>query len=66
MIAYDESPESCTTMQAVVLPIPSYSIKVVEHQAGYKRTLEESGGQWSMAQYIPKPDIESHEDTAGD
>jgi len=46
------------TKQAVVLPIPSYSIKVVERQAGYKRTLDEYGGQWSMAQYIKAVETE--------
>jgi len=46
------------TKQAVVLPIPSYSIKIVERQAGYKRTLTDSGGEWSMAQYIKAVETE--------
>jgi predicted RecB family nuclease len=46
------------TKKAVVLPIPSYSIKIVERQAGYKRTLTESGGEWSMAQYIKAVETE--------
>lgn len=36
----------------VALPLPSYSIKVVEKYVGFKRTQEEYGGQWSMAQFI--------------
>jgi predicted RecB family nuclease len=46
------------TKKAVVLPVPSYSIKIVERQAGYKRTLTESGGDWSMAQYIKAVETE--------
>ena len=37
---------------AVMLPLPSYSLKVVEEYVGFERTQEEYGGQWSMAQYI--------------
>jgi len=37
---------------SVVLPVPSFSLKVIEKYVGYKRTQAEFGGQWSMAQYI--------------
>jgi predicted RecB family nuclease len=37
---------------SVVLPVPSFSLKVIEKYIGYKRTQTEFGGQWSMAQYI--------------
>ncbi len=40
------------TKNAVALPLPSYSIKVVEKYVGFKRTQEEFGGQWSMAHFI--------------
>ena len=40
------------TRDAVVLPDPSYSLKVVERRAGYRRTLDEYGGDWSIARYI--------------
>jgi predicted RecB family nuclease len=40
------------TQKAVALPLPSYSLKVVEEFVGFKRTQEEYGGQWSMAKYI--------------
>jgi predicted RecB family nuclease len=32
--------------------LPSYSLKVVEQYVGFKRTQDEFGGSWSMAQYI--------------
>ena len=41
-----------------MLPLPSYSLKVVEEYVGFKRTQEEYGGQWSMAQYIEATEIE--------
>ena len=37
---------------SVVLPLPSFSLKVVEKYVGFKRTLEEAGGQWAMATFI--------------
>jgi uncharacterized protein len=46
------------TQKAVALPLPSYSLKVVEQFVGFKRTQEEYGGQWSMAQYIEATEIE--------
>ena len=38
--------------KSVVLPLPSYSLKVIEKYIGFKRTQVEYGGNWSMAQYI--------------
>jgi predicted RecB family nuclease len=35
-----------------VLPLPSYSLKVVEKYIGFQRTLPEANGDWSMAAYI--------------
>ena len=40
------------TQDTVVLPDPSYSLKVVELRAGYHREMEEYGGSWSIARYI--------------
>jgi len=40
------------TKASVILPLPSYSLKVVEQYVGFKRTQDEYGGSWSMAQYI--------------
>ncbi len=40
------------TKEAVVLPVPSYSLKVIEKYIGFERTMDEYGGSWAMAQYI--------------
>lgn len=40
------------TMKAIVLPLPSYSLKEVEKYVGFKRTQDEYGGTWAMAQFI--------------
>lgn len=40
------------TKASVVLPLPSYSLKIVEQYVGFKRTQDEYGGSWSMAQFI--------------
>jgi predicted RecB family nuclease len=40
------------TRDALVLPDYSYSLKVVEKHAGFKRTMDEFGGDWSIVQYI--------------
>ncbi|MEK6251651.1 MAG: TM0106 family RecB-like putative nuclease [Actinomycetota bacterium] len=40
------------TQEAVALPLPSYSLKLVEGVVGFERTLDEYGGDWSMARYI--------------
>jgi predicted RecB family nuclease len=37
---------------SIVLPLPSFSLKVVEKYVGFKRTLEDAGGQWAMAVFI--------------
>jgi uncharacterized protein len=40
------------TRKSIALPLPSYSLKVVEKYIGFKRSLDEYGGNWAMAQYI--------------
>ena len=40
------------TRNALTLPDPSYSLKVVETRAGFKRTMDEYGGEWAIAEYI--------------
>jgi predicted RecB family nuclease len=40
------------TKNSIVLPLPSYSLKVVEGYVGFERTQEEYGGSWAMAQFI--------------
>jgi predicted RecB family nuclease len=40
------------TKAAVVLPVYSYSLKVIEKFSGFKRTMDEFGGDWSIVSYI--------------
>lgn len=40
------------TRDALVLPEYSNSLKIIEKGAGFKRTMDEYGGDWSMVQYI--------------
>lgn len=40
------------TRDAIVLPIASFSLKEVEKYIGFKRTQDEYGGSWAMAQFI--------------
>jgi predicted RecB family nuclease len=40
------------TRNSIVLPLPSYSLKIVERYVGFKRTQDEYGGSWAMAQFI--------------
>lgn len=37
---------------SVVLPVPSFSLKVIEKYVNYKRSQTEYGGDWSMAMFI--------------
>src|SRR5262249_43934114 len=37
---------------AIALPLPSYSLKVVEGYVGFKRSQSDYGGHWAMARYI--------------
>ena len=38
--------------ESIALPLPSFSLKVVEKYIGFDRTQEEFGGEWSMAKFI--------------
>jgi predicted RecB family nuclease len=40
------------TKNSIVLPLPSYSLKVVEEYVGFKRTQDEYGGSWAMAKFV--------------
>jgi predicted RecB family nuclease len=46
------------TQGSIALPLPSYSLKVVEKYVGFKRSLEEVAGDWAMAKYIEATEIE--------
>jgi predicted RecB family nuclease len=40
------------TKNAIALPLPSYSLKVIEGYVKFQRTQDEYGGSWAMAQFI--------------
>jgi len=44
--------------KSIVLPLPSYSLKVIEKYIGFQRTQDEYGGNWSMAKYIEATETE--------
>ncbi len=46
------------TQKSIALPLPSYSLKVVEKYVGVKRTLDEYGGEWAMAKYIEASELQ--------
>ena len=39
------------TQRSFALPDPSYTLKLVERRAGYKRTMDEFGGNWAIVNY---------------
>lgn len=49
------------TKQTAVLPLPSYSLKVIERYIGFKRSQDEYGGDWAMAKYIEAIEMEDPE-----
>jgi predicted RecB family nuclease len=38
--------------KCVVLPLPSYSLKVIEQYVHYRRRQQDFGGRWAMAKFI--------------
>jgi predicted RecB family nuclease len=46
------------TRDSIALPLPSYSLKVIEKYVGFERTQEEYGGNWAMAKYIEATETE--------
>jgi predicted RecB family nuclease len=50
------------TKNAIALPLPSYSLKVVEDYVGFKRTQDEYGGSWAMAQFILATETQDEEE----
>lgn len=49
------------TREALVLPLPSYSLKVVERYIGFKRRLPEANGEWAIARYVEAIETKSPE-----
>jgi predicted RecB family nuclease len=43
---------------SLVIPVPSYGLKLIERAAGYERRMPEAGGKWSMATYIEAVETE--------
>jgi len=52
------------TQESIALPLPSYSLKVVEQYIGFKRTQYEYGGDWAMAKYIEATEMEDEKQRA--
>jgi predicted RecB family nuclease len=50
------------TKQSMVLPLPSYGLKVVEEYIQFERSQEDYGGAWSMAKYIEATETENSEE----
>jgi len=49
------------TQGSIALPLPSYSLKVVEKYVGFKRTLDEYRGDTAIARYIEAVETEDPE-----
>jgi predicted RecB family nuclease len=49
------------TQNSVMLPLPSYSLKVVESYVGFKRSQKDYGGDWAMAKYIEATEMKDRE-----
>lgn len=49
------------TKKSIALPLPSYSLKVVEKYVEFERTLDEYGGNWAMAKYIEAIETEDED-----
>jgi len=46
------------TQNAIELPLPSYSLKVIEQYIGFKRSQSEYGGDWAMAAFVHATEAE--------
>lgn len=46
---------------SIALPIPSYSLKVVEKYVGFHRSMDEFGGDWAIAKYIEAVETQDDE-----
>jgi predicted RecB family nuclease len=53
------------TRNSIALPIPSYSLKVVEKYVGFRRALPEADGAWAMARYIEATEMNDPAEQAG-
>jgi predicted RecB family nuclease len=53
------------TKKSIVLPLPSYSLKIVEDYVGFKRTQDEFGGSWAMAKFILATETDDEAERSG-
>jgi len=49
------------TKKSIALPLPSYSLKVIEKYVGFERSQEDYGGDWAMAKYIEAAETSDEE-----
>ncbi len=49
------------TKKSIALPLPSYSLKVIEKYVRFERTQDEFGGDWSIAKYIEAVETEDED-----
>lgn len=49
------------TRDSVVLPLPSYSLKVIERHVGFARTIADGSGDWAMAKYVEAVETEDEQ-----
>lgn len=49
---------------SIALPLPSYSLKVIERYIGFERSQEDYGGDWAMAKYIEATETENEAERA--
>jgi len=49
------------TQDAMVLPLPSYGLKLVEAYVGFRRERPQAAGDWAMAKYIEAVETEDPE-----
>jgi predicted RecB family nuclease len=46
---------------SIILPVPSFSLKVIEKYIGFERSQSEFGGQWAMAMFIEATETSDEE-----
>ncbi len=50
-----------TVRRLPILPVPSFSLKVIEQHVKYERKLPEGNGQWAMAKFIEATETSDEE-----
>lgn len=52
------------TQHSIALPLPSYSLKVIEKYVGFNRSQDDYGGDWSMAKFIEATEMDDESERA--